>query len=199
MTITNPMSTDSWNQLKKAAGYSETGSDETILADDLQLAKELTASLTADDSNFFAKGMLNAENPVVVKKVAHNAGYEVFLYYNFSSKAKLADYVAELLNSSSAYAANEDYITEKMLLTNNLGKIVNGISITKNTGHSFAYLVQPHILYVIIIFFPFIFENEAGGVVCFICYFLNLLFGSGESEYFVSHQAIIHSFFGVVY
>lgn len=132
MTITNPMSTDSWNQLKKAAGYSETGSDETILADDLQLAKELTASLTADDSNFFAKGMLNAENPVVVKKVAHNAGYEVFLYYNFSSKAKLADYVAELLNSSSAYTANEDYITEKMLLTNNLGKIVNGISITKN-------------------------------------------------------------------
>lgn len=132
ISITNPMSTDTWNKLKQAAGYSLTGADEMILADDMQLAKELTVSLTAADSNFFAKDMLNAAEPVVVKKVAHNAGYEVFIYYNFSSKAKLAAYVAELLNAGSAYAANEDYITERMLLTNNLGKIVDGISITKN-------------------------------------------------------------------
>ena len=71
-------------------------------------------------------------------------------------------------------------------------------SVDAGTGSLFGDLLQPHILYLIIIFSSLTFEDEASGVVSPVGDILSFLFSSRESEYFMFQQAVVYPFLGLV-
>lgn len=138
VSLSNPMSTDTWNQIKTENGKSLTSSDETIAADDIEIATKLTESILSAGSDFYAKNLLNQTQPVTVKKVAHNRGFEVFLYYNFKDSASESAYISDLLNDASPNRGNADYEAERNILIQNLKAVVDSISVSADAGKLYS-------------------------------------------------------------
>ncbi|MDY5576364.1 MAG: hypothetical protein SPF70_02640 [Lachnospiraceae bacterium] len=138
--ITNPMSISTWNNIKTNVGLALTGDDESIIESDRTLANDLIKeNLLKTENGFFAIDLLDSNNPVTVKKIAHNASFEVYIYYNFKDKKSSAEYIQRVLEDKPEYAGNEAYQTTKTLLMNNLSSVVSSLNIqTDGSGKMYA-------------------------------------------------------------